>query len=236
MTTSLIVECSRPTGTPRAIAARRSAAGSDRLGRKILRDRVGVIAALSKRPAQAGTQTIQHSPASPPGVIGGAVIRATRKSARISRRKLARIMGANPRTVRRWENGASPLFSVTYADLSRLNAAFEQAGARVRCNVGELMLASRCDLLIAGMLRGFEDYAEVPPVDEDNAEGEAARDLLRWALVGVVPQQYRAMAPARRLLTTHDLNAFTELALQLSTGSHGDQLVSYGRALTAIRT
>ena len=72
---------------------------------------------------------------------------------------------------------------------------------------GQLMLASQCDLLIVGMLRGFEDYAEVPPVDEDSAEGEAARDLLRWALVGVPPGRYETFAPARPLLATHDRNA-----------------------------
>jgi hypothetical protein len=96
------------------------------------------------------------------------------------------------------------------------------------------MLASQCDLLIVGMLRGFEDYAEVPPVDEDSAEGEAARDLLRWALVGVPPGRYETFAPARPLLATHDRNAINMLTLKLSTGSQGDELVSYGRALTAI--
>jgi transcriptional regulator with XRE-family HTH domain len=169
-------------------------------------------------------------------VIGGAVIRAARKSAGISRRKMARIVTASPRVVRNWENGICPLFLITYDDLGRLAAAFDRAEAKVRCDVAELMLASQCDLLISGMLRGFEDYAEVPPIDEDSTQGESARALLGWALAGVLPERYRTLAPARPLLATHDLNAFTELALQLGTGSHGDQLVSYGRALTAIST
>ena len=230
MTASFVVECNRPIGMARVGIRRLSLTGSRHVLRNARRDRTRLSAAL------AGTQAIQDCPVSPPGVIGGAVIRAARKSARISRRKLARRLGASPRTLRSWENGTCPLFSVAYDDLIRLAAAIDQAGDRERCDVGDLMLASQCDLLIVGMLRGFEDYAEVPPVDEDIAEGEAARDLLRWALAGVVPQQYRALAPARPLLATHDLNAFSALALQLSTGSHGDQLVSYGRVLTATRS
>jgi transcriptional regulator with XRE-family HTH domain len=230
MTTSLGVECSWPIGTARISIPRISRTGSRRLSRNARRSRTELAADL------AGTQTIQDCPVSPPGVIGGAVIRGARKSARISRRKLARILAASPRTVRGWENGTCPLFSVTYNDLGRLAAAFDQAEAKVRCDVVELMLASQCDLLISGMLRGFEDYAEVPPIDEDSAQGESARDLLGWALAGVLPERYRTLAPARPLLATHDLNAFTELALQLGTGSRGDQLVSYGRALTAIST
>jgi transcriptional regulator with XRE-family HTH domain len=235
MTASLVVECSRPIGTARAIAARRSGPGSGRLGRDARQSRVGVTAALTNLPTQAGTQATQDFSVSPPGVIGGAVIRAARKSARISRRKLARILAANLGTVRSWENGTCPLFSVTYDDLSRLAAAFDQAGPEVRCDVGELMLAAQCDLLIVGMLRGFEDYAEVPPVDEDSVEGEAARDLLRWALVGLPPDRYRTLTPTRPLLARHDVNAFTALALRLSTGSHGDQLTSFGSALTVIK-
>jgi hypothetical protein len=53
---------------------------------------------------------------------------------------------------------------------------------------------SRCDLLIAGILRGSEDYAEMPPTDED-AAGEAARSLLRWALTGQVPDKYNPYVP-----------------------------------------
>lgn len=87
----------------------------------------------------------------------------------------------------------------------------------------------------AGPLQGFENYAELPPIDEDSAEGEAARDLLRWALAGVLPERYCPFAPTRPLLAAQDLTAFTAIAWELSAGTHGDQLASYGRALTAIR-
>jgi hypothetical protein len=84
------------------------------------------------------------------------------------------------------------------------------------------------------MLQGFEDYAEVRPVDEVSVEGEAARDLLRWVLAGVVPERYRLFAPARPLLAAQDLIAFTAVARELRAGSRGGQLASYGHALTAL--
>jgi hypothetical protein len=126
------------------------------------------------------------------------------------------------------------LFCVPYRDLCRLAAAFNQAQAKMPCDVAELVLASQCDLLLTGMLQGFEDYAEIPPIDEDSAEGETARDLLRWALANVLPERYRLFAPARPLLAGQDLIAFTAVARELSSGAHSDQLASYGRALTVL--
>ena len=119
---------------------------------------------LASSPNRVEAQTREALPSlSPPGVIGGAVIRAARRSARISRRRLARMLAVSHRTIRRWENGTCPLFSVRYHDLCRVAAAFDQAGAKTRCDTAELVLASLCDLLLTGMLQGFEDYAEVPP-------------------------------------------------------------------------
>jgi hypothetical protein len=144
------------------------------------------------------------------------------------------MLTVSPDVVRSWEDGTCPLFCVPYADLCRLAAAFDQAGAKVRCVVAELVLASQCDLLITGILQGFEDYAEVPPVDESRTEGEAARDLLRWALAGVLPERYRPFARARPLLADEDLTTFVAVARELVAGVHGDDLVSYGRALTSL--
>ena len=87
--------------------------------------------------------------------------------------------------------------------------------------IGDLVLASQCDLLMTGMLRGFEDYAEVPPVDVDGAEGEAARDLLRWALSGIVPKRYCPWATVGPLLARQDVIAFTALARSLNAGWAG---------------
>jgi hypothetical protein len=103
-----------------------------------------------------------------------------------------------------------------------------------RCDAAELVLASQCDLLITGMLQGFEDYAEVPPVDKDGSEGETARGLVRWALTGVAPDRYRPYALASRLLAADDAVAFITVARSLNAGSHGEQLIHYGAALTTL--
>jgi hypothetical protein len=58
-------------------------------------------------------------------------------------------------TVRGWENGSRPLYCVRYDQLRRLAEALRQAGAHVGQETSELVLASQCDLLIAGILRGF---------------------------------------------------------------------------------
>jgi transcriptional regulator with XRE-family HTH domain len=236
MTASLIAEFGQPMGTARVSIARRSRDAVGRHGRSAHCGLGELMAALTRLPDRAQVQPGEDFlPASPPGVIGGAVVQAARKSARISRRKLARMLAVSPDTLRRWEDGTCPLFCVPYDGLFRLAAALDQAGAETRCDVAQLALASQCDMLVTGMLHGTEDYAEVPPIDEDSTEGEAARNLLRWALAGVLPERYRPFAPARPLLTTQDLAAFTAVTRQLDAGSHGDQLASYGHALTAIR-
>jgi transcriptional regulator with XRE-family HTH domain len=237
MTASLLAEFGHPVQAKRTDVARSArAASSGHLGALALQGRGGLLAGLTRLPNPVGAQAGEtFLPVSAPGVIGGAIVRAVRKSARMSRRKLARMLAVSPGTVRSWEEGTCPMFCVPYADLCRLAAAFEQAGAKVRCGLAELVLASQCDLLVTGILQGFEDYAEVPPLDEDSTEGKAARDLLRWALAGIAPERYRPFAPARELLAAEDLTAFTALARELSAGSHGDQLASYGRALAALR-
>ncbi len=240
MTASLVAEFGQPMDTARVSIARRSRDAVGRHGRSahcgLGELMAALMAALTRLPYRARVQPGKDFlPASPPGVIGGAVVQAARKSARISRRKLARMLAVSPDAVRGWEDGTCPLFCVPYDGLFRLAAALDQAGAKTRCDVAELALASQCDLLVTGMMHGTEDYAEVPPVDDDSAEGEAARNLLRWALAGVLPGGYRPFATARPLLAAEDLAAFTAVARTLSAGSHGDQLASYGRVLAALQ-
>jgi transcriptional regulator with XRE-family HTH domain len=172
-------------------------------------------------------------PASAPGVIGGAVIRAARRSASLSEHRLAGMLAVSLSTVRGWENGSRPLFCVRYDQLRRLAEALRQAGAHVGQETSEIVLASQCDLLIAGILRGFEDYAEVPPVDED-AAGRDARALLRWALTGQPPHRYSPYALTASLLAAPDVSLFTAIARDLQAGSHGYHLASYGDALVAL--
>jgi transcriptional regulator with XRE-family HTH domain len=165
-----------------------------------------------------------------PGMIGGAVVVAARRSARISRRQLARRMAVSRATVRAWESGALPLYSVSYGqlrDLTRQLAA-APAGPPLR----DLLAAAQCDLLITGMLRGSEDYAEVPPID-DPAAGEPARGLLRWALTGDAPEPYRWRVRPRRLLSGRAAGQLTAVARDLRAGQH-DGLASFGAALLAL--
>jgi transcriptional regulator with XRE-family HTH domain len=174
-------------------------------------------------------------PASPPGVIGGAVIKAARRSAHLTRLTLARMLNVSSATARAWENGTIPLFCLPYDQLRQLAEALNAAGARVGQEPSELLLlASRCDLLVTGMLHGFEDYAEVPPIDEDGTEAETARELLRWALAGAVPERYHQYAPPGPLLATNDVDLFAFIAYDLQAGTHGHDLTDYGSVLLAL--
>jgi len=173
-------------------------------------------------------------PASPPGVIGGAVIRAARRSARLSQRHLARMLSVSPATVRMWETGTCPLFAVPYGQLCHLADTLRRAGACVGQDRSELIRAGQCDLLITGMLHGFEDYAELPAVDEDTDDGATARSLLRWALTGSVPDQYRPYTSTGPLLTHSDAADFASIARDLNAGSQGTDLISYGATLLAL--
>ena len=116
-------------------------------------------------------------PVSRPGLIGATFLKAARRSARMTRRRLARATGVSLATVRAWENGTCPLYCVGYQQLRQLTVAFAAGGVDGGPDVVELVLVSQCDLLIAGMLGGFEDYAEVPPIDEPGQRGDLAREF-----------------------------------------------------------
>jgi transcriptional regulator with XRE-family HTH domain len=174
-------------------------------------------------------------PAAHAGGIGGAVVTAARRSAGLTRRTLARRLGVSPATVRAWETGAVPLYCVGYGQLRQLADVLGQAGARAGTDLDDLLLASQCDLLLAGMLAGFEDYGEVPPLD-DGPEGQAARGLLRWALTGDVPEPYRPWTQTGPLLARRDATAFLAAARDLADGTAGLELAGYGTALLALAT
>src|SRR5579871_1789718 len=102
------------------------------------RGRSAISAQLAKRPS---THTMRMSvPVSPPGVIGAAVVRAARRSARLSRISLARRLNVSTATVRGWESGILPLFSVPYGQLQQLAQALQRAGAQVGAELGDLLL------------------------------------------------------------------------------------------------
>jgi DNA-binding transcriptional regulator YiaG len=190
--------------------------------------------ASADRTGQSEGEVVRIFNPAPPGVIGGAVIRAARRSGHLTQPNLARALKVSTATVRAWENGTIPLFSVPHGQLQRLAAALNHAGAQVGHELNELLLASRCDLLITGMLHGFEDYAEVPPIEERSAEADMVRELIRWALVGPVPNRYRQHASPRPLLDKGDVDLFIAAARDLEAGSQGHDLVGYGSALVAL--
>lgn len=191
-----------------------------------------ISAQLAKRPS---THSMRMSaPVSPPGVIGAAVVRAARRSARLRRIGLARRLNVSTATVRGWESGIVPLFCVPYGQLQQLAQALDGAGAQVGTELGDLLLASRCDLLLTGMLNEFEDFAEVPPIDEDGAEAERARSLLRWALAGQVPDLYSRYSSPCRLLDERHVDRFVAIADDLHAGSRGADLVDFGGVLVAL--
>jgi hypothetical protein len=181
-----------------------------------------------------GTGDMACFPVSPPGVIGGAIIRAARRSARLSTRRLARSLGEDLATARSWQNGTSPLFCLPHDQLRQLAATLRDAGAQVGQDFGELLLASQCDLLIAGMLRGFEDYAEVPPIDEDGPQADAASALLSWALTGTVPEFFRSYARTTPLMSRSDVAQFAARARGLRAGDGGPDLIPFGVALMGL--
>jgi len=92
------------------------------------------------------------------------MVQAARCSAHLTRLGLARSLNVNTATVRAWESGVIPSFCLPYTQIHQLSETLSRSGARAGHELGELLLASRCDLLLAGMLHGFEDYAEVPPI------------------------------------------------------------------------
>jgi transcriptional regulator with XRE-family HTH domain len=167
-------------------------------------------------------------------VIGAAIVQAARRSAHLTRRRLARLLNVKVATVRSWENGTIPLFSLPYGELQQLSETFSRAGARVGHELSELLLASRCDLLLTGMLHGFEDYAEVPPIDEGGTEAQIARELLHWALAGAVPERYRQYAQLGQLLAVNDIDLLAAIAQDLRSGTHGHDLADFGGVLLAL--
>ena len=186
------------------------------------------------RPPLAAGAVPDVLPVSRPGLIGAAFLKAARRSARMTRRRLARAAGVSLATVRAWENGTCPLYCVGYQQLRQLADAFAAGGAHTAADIAELALVSQCDLLIAGMLGGFEDYAEVPPIEEPGQRGDLAREFLRWALTGIVPDRFPSLANRGPLLAPADVAAITGLARHLSAGTAGPELAVFGAALLAL--
>ena len=86
---------------------------------------------------------LPSAPASPHGVIGAAVVQATRRSAHLTRLRLARQLKVSAATVRSWENGTVPLFSVPYGQLQRLAEVLGRTAPRTVSPVHVTAAATR---------------------------------------------------------------------------------------------
>lgn len=173
-------------------------------------------------------------PAFLPGAIGAVVIRAARRGARLTRRRLARAAAVSPATVRDLEDGTLPLYSVGYRHLRLLADALASGHTPAGAGIADLTVAAQCDLLITGMLHGCEDYAEVPPIEEPGPRGDRAREFLRWALAGTVPDRFRGLPGRGPLLAPADAAALTSLARDLRAGTAGPELASFGATLLTL--
>lgn len=160
------------------------------------------------------------------GAIGAAIIRSARSSARMPLRTLAAAVHVSLREARAWETGTVPLYCVPYTQLRAVAVALESGGA----SLGDLLLASRCDLFLAGMLADTEDFADVPPL-ESGEEAERALQLLRWALAGEPPEPYSRHARPHPLLSQPDRRQVLTVAADLAAGKRSTGLTSYGFAL-----
>lgn len=220
-----------------AVPLAASGRGADGCGRGAHRERR--LATAARRPSRVTpirfrqvsvrAQTVAGR-AAPAGAIGGAMVTAGRRATGLSRRALACRLAIPAATVRAWEEGTLPLYCVGYDQLRQLARILADAGEPGRASLADLLLASECDLLVAGMLGGFEDYAEVPPIDQ-GAVGEAARSLLSWALTGTVPDQFRRYGRSHPLLAQPDVHRLVGLARGLAAGAEGNDLSAFGSAL-----
>ena len=186
------------------------------------------------RPAHAAPGS--HRTFSPPGVIGGTVIRCARRSAGIGRHDFAYAAGVDHRTMRDVELGEIPLYCVPYTFLQRVADELTESLTPLAGGISELVIAAYCDLLVTALLCDFEDFAEVPPIDQDTVEGKRARELLAWALRGVVPDRYQPAAAPGCLLTGLERLQIAAIARGLAAGAYGAELTGFGNALTVLAT
>lgn len=171
---------------------------------------------------------------SAPGVIGGVIVRASRRSAGLTRRRLAGSLNIDVRALLRLERGIVPLFCLPYDQLRDLAECLSARKPATELLFAELLRAGQCDLLIAGLLLGIEDFAEVPPADEDNQEGQLVRDLLIWAFRGVVPMRYREVVEPGCLIATTDRRQIAAILHHIRAGERDTDRSRYVEALSAL--
>lgn len=203
-----------------------------RLGDELRKARETVVPGLTQRELQTVMAAATEVDRCVGGVVAGAVLAAARGSAWMTLEKLARSADVSLSAIAGGEDGTRPLCAVTPDRLARLDAALLRSGADPAI-VADLAVASECDILIAGLVHGLDDFlADVPPVDEDDA-GTVARELLGWAVDGLVPPRYAAHADPGPLLDAATRRHLALAAQALAWHWNADARV-IGRALLAL--
>jgi hypothetical protein len=100
----------------------------------------------------------------------------------------------------------------------------------------ELLIAGQCYLLVREVVDGSADYAELPPIGEDNRCGRIARELLIWGFKGIPPDRYRHLRKPGRLYSRADRRQVAEVVDELRLGDRGSELARYAEALSGLVT
>lgn len=127
-------------------------------------------------------------------LIARAVLWTARFSAGLSCEQLAERLGVDETTVLSWEKGTVPLASLQVPELNGLKEALLAAGAHPEL-VADLETACWCDVVIEAIVQ-HEDITCL--LADPLACNPAFKDLLAWAVAGVVPLRYIDLTPNAR--------------------------------------
>lgn len=119
-------------------------------------------------------------------LIAHMVLRTARFSAGLTCEQLAERLGVDETTVLSWEKGTMPLASLQVAEFDRLKETLLAAGAHCEL-VADLEAACWCDVVIEAIVQ-HEDIACL--LADPLACNPVFKDLLAWAVAGVVPLRY----------------------------------------------
>lgn len=136
-------------------------------------------------------------------VVAGAVLRAARTSARMTKACLAAAVDVDvdvdvaEQTVRAWENGTRPLADLPAQQLEHLKSVLTDVGAEPAI-VADLDAAAWCDLVIAAIASSDDcTHLLADPITWE----DTFRELLAWSLTGLVPTRYRRYVLPGPLIT-----------------------------------
>jgi hypothetical protein len=125
------------------------------------------------------------------------------------------------------------LYTVPYVQLYEVAQMIASRGGSADV-LQELLIAGQCDLLVREMVEDSADYAELPPIDEDNRHGRVARELLIWGFQGIPPHRYRHLSRPGRLYSRANRRRVADVVDELRLEDRCSELTKYARALSAL--